>query len=89
MQRIMDRSFTIFMTRGAYVVGESDAQRILRAIDAGDAHVPVEADIFGDGLSRQSMQIATAHVISVVSNANKADESPGPRPLTIVRGGLS
>jgi hypothetical protein len=89
MQSIMDHTFTVFMTRGAYVVGEPDAQRILRAIDVGDAHVSVEADIFGDGLARQSMKIVTAHVISVVANTNQVEAPWERRPLTVVRGGLT
>lgn len=90
----MKRTFTVFMTRGAYVVGEADAKRVLEAISAGTTHVGVSADVFGDGLCVQPMQIVAAHVVSVSTNEQPEICAPAASnakrsAFTLVRGGLA
>ncbi len=67
-------TYSIRLTRGVYVVGAEDAERILRAIEAGEPHVLVNADTLGDGLYRTPVRIVTAHVMSVAENI-AADEN--------------
>lgn len=85
----MGLSFTVFMTKGAYVVNEADAERVLEALDAGSAHVAVTADIFGDGLRSQPMRIVTAHVVSVATNVEESTSVLAKTPLSVLRGGLT
>lgn len=90
----MKRTFTLFMTRGAYVVGEADAHRVMEAITNGTPHVGVSADVVGDGLCVQPMQIVTAHVVSVSANAESATCAAGVSKTSraafaLVKGGLA
>lgn len=64
----MERSFTVILTKGRYVISESDAELILRSVEEKRAHVLVRADMLGDGLAFSPVRIVIAHVIAVVSN---------------------
>jgi hypothetical protein len=64
----MDVTYSIRMTRGAYVVSRDDAERVLHAVEAREPHVLVDADTVGDGLYRNPIRIVTAHVLSVAEN---------------------
>jgi hypothetical protein len=90
----MPGTYTVFMTRGAYVVDESAADAILHAISRGLPHVGIHADILGDGLCTHPMRIITAHVVSISANAGvqavePADDAYPGRSLALVRGGLT
>lgn len=60
--------FTINLTRGAYVVRQADADKILRAVEQNEPHILVEADLLGDGLYYSPVRIIVQHVIAVVKN---------------------
>lgn len=70
----MERSFTITLSNGAYVVGEADAERILAAVERNEPHTLVNADTFGDGLHMSAVRIVTQHVISVIENRAVAQQ---------------
>lgn len=75
----MDQSFTVVLTKGRYVVRESDAHEILTAIERKAAHVLVRADMLGDGVTFSPVRIVVQHVIAVVAN-----EQPDARRMSIV-----
>jgi hypothetical protein len=68
---MMDHRFTVTLSKGAYVVNEEDAERILGAIAKKEPHVLVNADTFGDGVHIAPVRIVTVHVISVIENPPK------------------
>ncbi len=78
VQIFMPSSYTIRMTRGAYVVSAQDAERILRAVETKESHVLVEADAIGDGLYRTPIRLVTAHVLSVAENIALTERAYGP-----------
>lgn len=43
-------SGAVVLSKGAYIVRESDAETILAAINGSERHVLVEADLLGDGV---------------------------------------
>ncbi len=71
----MPCTYSIRMTRGVYVVDAEDAERVLRAIEAREPHVLVNADTLGDGLYRTPVRIVTAHVMSVAENISLDEET--------------
>ena len=88
MVELMTESFTVHLTRGSFVVDITNAERVLAAVEAGEAHVAVMADRFGDGLVIQPVRIVTAHVVSVAANPTQANRAPGQSPLlSVVSGG--
>jgi hypothetical protein len=58
--------YTVFLTKGTYVVSESDAERIRAAVASGEPFVEVEVDLRGDGATAHRAEIATAHVVTLV-----------------------
>ena len=63
------------------VVDSEDAERVLRAIEAHEPHVLVNADTLGDGLYRTPVRIVTAHVMAVAENVRVEEEvSPNIPP---------
>ncbi len=78
----MERSFTVTLTKGAYVVNEVDAERVLEAVERDEAHALVQADTFGDGLHVASVRIVIKHVISVIENPGRPS-----RPTAVGRSG--
>jgi hypothetical protein len=75
----MEASYTVRLTRGSYVVDESDAVKVLQAIEERRAHVLVQADAFGDGLQLAPVRLITAHVVSVIANPACAFVESGER----------
>ena len=71
----MEITYSIRLTRGAYVVSREDAERVLRAVEAREPHVLVEADTIGDGLYRTPLRVVTAHVMSVAENSHSLSET--------------
>lgn len=71
-------SYAIVMTKGAYVVSEDDALRVLEAVEQSQPHVLVCADLLGDGIAEHRVRIITSHVIAVVDSSN-AHASPALR----------
>jgi len=59
-------SYTVFLTKGTYVVDESDAERIRSAVAARAPFVEVGVDLRCDGASAHRAEIATAHVVTLV-----------------------
>lgn len=43
-------SGAVVLSKGAYIVRESDPETILAAINGSERHVLVEADLLGDGV---------------------------------------
>jgi len=76
----MNRSFTLVLTKGRYVVSEADAERVLKSVQDQDAHVLVRADMLGDGLVYSPVRIVVSHVIAVVENDASATAGPTIRP---------
>jgi len=68
------------MTRGMYVVGADDAERVLRAIEDHEAHVLVNADTMGDGLYEVPTRVVIAHVMAVVENRSLEDQIVAGEP---------
>lgn len=56
------------MTRGAFVVSEDDATRVLQAVENHEPHVLVSADTMGDGLYTNPVRLIADHVIAIVEN---------------------
>lgn len=81
----MERSYTVRLTRGAYVVDEADADKVLKAVENQEPHVLVKADTFGDGLHFAPVRVITAHVISVIENLTAAEATVGDAPLPRLR----
>jgi hypothetical protein len=48
--RLVRSSGAVVLSKGAYIVRESDAETILAAINGSERHVLVEADLLGDGV---------------------------------------
>jgi 6,7-dimethyl-8-ribityllumazine synthase len=59
-------SYTVFLTKGTYVVDESDAERIRSAVASGAPFVEVGVDLRCDGATAHRAEIATAHVVTLV-----------------------
>jgi len=78
------------MTRGALVVSEDDANRVLQAVEKHELHVLVSADTMGDGLYTNPVRIIVSHVIAVIENPHDdvqpAMPGDGKRRLRAVRG---
>jgi hypothetical protein len=59
-------SYTVFLTKGTYVVDESDAERIRSAVASRAPFVEVGVDLRCDGAAAHRAEIATAHVVTLV-----------------------
>jgi hypothetical protein len=59
-------SYTVFLTKGTYLVDESDAQRIRSAVASRAPFVEVGVDLRCDGAAAHRAEIATAHVVTLV-----------------------
>jgi len=59
-------SYTVFLTKGTYVVSEPDAERIRAAVALREPFVEVGVDLRGDGAAAHRAEIATAHVVTLV-----------------------
>ncbi len=58
--------YTVFLTKGTYVVDEPDADRIRSAVASGTPFVEVGVDLLCDGAAEHRAEIATAHVVTLV-----------------------
>ena len=85
----MQDTFTIVLSKGAYVVDQNSAETVLAAIENGAKHVLIKADVLGDGLCLADVRVVTAHVISVLRNATELapGETDRPPTLSLVRRG--
>ncbi len=59
-------SYTVFLTKGTYVVDASDAERIRSAVASRTPFVEVGVDLRCDGAAAHRAEIATAHVVTLV-----------------------
>jgi hypothetical protein len=78
----MVETFAVVLSKGAYIVRQHDAERILDAIDRSERHLLVDADLLGDGIHFSPVRIVLAHVIAIVKNDSRVDS---PRPNTTLR----
>lgn len=62
-------TYAVVMTKGAYVVKSSCAERILEAVQQSEPHILVEADLLGDGMYYSPVRLVTAHVVAIVKNS--------------------
>lgn len=58
--------YTVFLTKGSYLVDEADAHRIRDAVATRSAFVEVGVDLRCDGVVAHRAEIATAHVVTLV-----------------------
>jgi hypothetical protein len=58
--------YTVFLTKGTYLVDAADAQRIRDAVEAGSPFVEVGVDLRCDGVAAHRAEIATAHVVTLI-----------------------
>jgi hypothetical protein len=58
--------YTVFLTKGSYLVDEADAIRIRDAVATRSAFVEVGVDLRCDGVVAHRAEIATAHVVTLV-----------------------
>jgi hypothetical protein len=58
--------YTVFLTKGTYLVDEPDAERIRSAVASGVPFVEVGVDLRCDGAVAHRAEIATAHVVTLV-----------------------
>lgn len=58
--------YTVFLTKGTYLVDEPDAERIRSAVASGVPFVEVGLDLRCDGAVAHRAEIATAHVVTLV-----------------------
>ncbi|MBC5815889.1 MAG: hypothetical protein GIW97_05030 [Candidatus Eremiobacteraeota bacterium] len=81
----MSSTFAIVLSKGSYVVGESCALRVIKAIEDAEPHVLVNADLLGDGLCYSLVRLVTAHVIAIVDNAGpkSPNTSTGRRLMAV------
>jgi len=58
--------YTVFLTKGTYLVDEPDAERIRTAVAERAPFVEVDVDLRCDGAVAHRAEIATAHVVTLV-----------------------
>lgn len=58
--------YTVFLTKGTYLVDEEDARRIREAVTARLPFIDVGIDLRCDGVVAHRAEIATAHVVTLV-----------------------
>ena len=58
--------YTVFLTKGTYLVDAADAQRIRDAVASGSSFVEVGVDLRCDGVAAHRAEIATAHVVTLI-----------------------
>jgi hypothetical protein len=80
----MSQTFTVILTRGAYVVRETDANKIMEAVRKSEPHVLVDADMIGDDLYYTPVRIVTTHVVAVAANLEEACKDVPQRRLFMV-----
>jgi hypothetical protein len=75
--------YSVVLTKGSYLVGEADADRIRDAVAARSAFVEVDVDLRCDGVVAHRAEIATAHVVTLVRVPEPVavGDDPKVRPL--------
>ncbi len=75
--------YTVFLTKGSYLVDEADANRIRDAVTSRTAFVEVGVDLRCDGVVAHRAEIATAHVVTLVRvpEPSAANDDEKVRPL--------
>ncbi|MBV8581344.1 MAG: hypothetical protein JO225_15825 [Candidatus Eremiobacteraeota bacterium] len=73
--------YTVFLTKGTYVVDETDAQRIREAVAASAPFVEVAVDLRCDGVAAHRAEIATKHVVTLVRVPDARVDDAKVRPL--------
>lgn len=68
--------YTVFLTKGSYLVDESDAERIRSAVAERAPFVEVGVDLRCDGATAHRAEIATAHVVTLVRVPDALPEFP-------------
>jgi hypothetical protein len=68
--------YTVFLTKGTYLVDESGADRIRSAVAERMPFVEVDVDLRCDGAAAHRAEIATAHVITLVRVPDAIPELP-------------
>jgi hypothetical protein len=58
--------YTVFLTKGSYLVDEADADRIRTAVASRSPFVEVGIDLRCDGVVAHRAEIATSHVVTLV-----------------------
>lgn len=58
--------YTVFLTKGTYLVDEGDAERIRSAVASRSPFVEVGVDLRCDGVIAHRAEIATSHVVTLV-----------------------
>jgi hypothetical protein len=58
--------YTVFLTKGSFLVDEGDADRIRSAVASRAPFVEVGVDLRCDGVVAHRAEIATAHVVTLV-----------------------
>jgi hypothetical protein len=68
--------YTVFLTKGTYLVDEADAERIRTAVASRNPFVEVGVDLRCDGVVAHRAEIATSHVVTLVRvpDARAAEE---------------
>jgi hypothetical protein len=77
--------YTVFLTKGTYLVDESDAERIRTAVASGAPFVEVGVDLRCDGAVEHRAEIATAHVVTLVRVPDALDVPAAVRPPNVRR----
>jgi hypothetical protein len=78
--------YTVFLTKGTYVVDEPDAERIRSAVASGAPFVEVGVDLRCDGAATHRAEIATAHVVILVRVPDALDAPAAEsRPANVRR----
>jgi hypothetical protein len=66
--------YTVFLTKGSFLVDEGDAGRIRAAVASRSPFVEVGVDLRCDGVTAHRAEIATAHVVTLVRVPERAAE---------------
>jgi hypothetical protein len=76
--------YTVFLTKGTFLVDEDDAELIRGAVAARSPFVEVTVDLRCDGVAAHRAEIATSHVVTMVKVPEAAPASDNVRPLFAV-----
>jgi hypothetical protein len=74
--------YTVFLTKGTYLVDDVDAERIRTAVASHSPFVEVGVDLRCDGVVAHRAEIATSHVVTLVRVPDAcSDDDPKVRSL--------
>jgi hypothetical protein len=69
-----DPGYTVFMTKGAYVVTSAVADAILEAVRTGKADVTISLEVMGAVGRKVEMTLITSHVVSSMKHQDDRGE---------------